>query len=217
MTAEKMTSLPPEREFHELDNEDEQLRILESGDEKEMERLQRHWGERLRSPVSKERMEFLRACARQRERLIRKSGEEAEARKIREPKATEMEYRLGIYREWLEPAVRDAVFLLRKKGYASYESGFHGVDKQQITFDAPVEALKTVVWSEQTKRVFEEADAEPYLRENAVGFRTHRLLPDEQLTSLWNQIAAELPPCVPAQPLTTVSAAVLFRKKQDKG
>lgn len=40
------------------------------------------------------------------------------------PLATQEEYDLGVYKEGLEAQVRDACFLLQKKGYKTFESGF---------------------------------------------------------------------------------------------
>ena len=39
--------------------------------------------------------------------------------------ATELEYKLGVYRDALEAQVADAVFILGSKGYLSFESGFY--------------------------------------------------------------------------------------------
>jgi hypothetical protein len=45
-------------------------------------------------------------------------------RKIENPVATDEEYELGAYKEHLESQVADAVFMLRKKGYITFQSGF---------------------------------------------------------------------------------------------
>ncbi len=45
-------------------------------------------------------------------------------RTIERPMATQEEYDLGTYKEGLERQVRDACFLLSKKGYKTFESGF---------------------------------------------------------------------------------------------
>ncbi len=45
-------------------------------------------------------------------------------RMMENPLATQEEYDLGVYKEGLETQVRDACFLLQKKGYKTFESGF---------------------------------------------------------------------------------------------
>jgi len=53
-------------------------------------------------------------------------GKETAERVKNNPKPTDDEVTAGAFREMLEPQVRDAVFEMRKKGYATESSGFGG-------------------------------------------------------------------------------------------
>ena len=55
---------------------------------------------------------------------VRVWGEKEKSESINQI-ATELEYKLGVYRDALESQVADAVFTLGAKGYLSFESGFY--------------------------------------------------------------------------------------------
>ena len=42
------------------------------------------------------------------------------------PASTEEELYMGVFTEWIEPQVRDAIIEMSRKGYATQSSGFHG-------------------------------------------------------------------------------------------
>ena len=69
-------------------------------------------------------MAVLVNTARERSREIHKNEEGVYKRMLKNPEASEEEYRLGRYREQIESQVRDAVFKLLEKGYTPFESGF---------------------------------------------------------------------------------------------
>lgn len=49
-----------------------------------------------------------------------------EKRLAENPVPTEEELRVGTYREFLEPQIRDAIFVFNNKGYYTIDSGYHG-------------------------------------------------------------------------------------------
>lgn len=49
-----------------------------------------------------------------------------EKRLAENPVPTEEELRVGTYREFLEPQIRDAIFIFNNKGYYTIDSGYHG-------------------------------------------------------------------------------------------
>ncbi len=66
---------------------------------------------------------FLRN-SRERQKALQQGESALNERLSREPFATEEEVEAGIYKEFLEPQVRDAIFMMRRKGYGTFESGF---------------------------------------------------------------------------------------------
>ncbi|MGB7958026.1 MAG: hypothetical protein WCF77_04285 [Minisyncoccia bacterium] len=60
-----------------------------------------------------------------RKESVARSNADLGNRFMANPYASEEELRAGVYKEALEPQVREAVFALRNKGYDTFESGFH--------------------------------------------------------------------------------------------
>jgi hypothetical protein len=59
-----------------------------------------------------------------RKEAIARSNADLASRLMANPYASEEELRAGVYKEALEPQVREAVFVFRNKGYNTFESGF---------------------------------------------------------------------------------------------
>ncbi len=137
-----------------------------------------------------------------------------------EPYASEDELSAGVYKEVLEPQVREAVFTLRNKGYETFESGFRDLAAggQYIGFrkepDRPI-YIDAGALNEKLKRrgvvaKFDEDD-DRYTLSLASDVR---LSLDE-----WGQIWNEVADTVPAEGKSkeaTVSGADLFREQQKK-
>jgi len=215
MNAERGPIMSPET-TEDLDNEEVVYRILESGSDEEMDRLQKHMYERTKGAMTSEQFALYRELARQRRRLINQSHAETDAREISLPKASELEYAIGAYKERLETQAREAVLNLRKKGYTSFESGFSGLSRQQISFERAVPELTEFKLSDSTIQEFHENSAEPHVQTKSIGFKTGRLLSDQTLTHLFDILVNELPVLENPQPPTEVGTAEFFRMKQDK-
>jgi|GEM_PF-4939544 len=140
---------PPEEQERDLNDERVMYDILETGTDADMDRLEKHLNQAIPDGFSRERLEQWRIFARQRRRLIDQSESDTEERIKRDPKASDLEYQVGVYWERLERPVRDAVFTLRKKGYTSYESGFDALDSQKISFRSDIPELSQHKFSQE--------------------------------------------------------------------
>ncbi len=209
----KIGETPPAQ--RDLDNMMVVVDILVEGTDEELERLRLHIENRTKQPFPKERLLMYRQFAQQRSRQIAESDADCKLREATNPKATALEYEVGAYKERMEGPVREAVFDLRSKGYASFESGFSGMDRQRISFEPSIPELASHVFSEATHAEAERLGVELGVSQEHVGFRMSRPLSDEEMTGMWNLIVRELPPVSPPQPLTTVKTAQTFRAKQD--
>lgn len=168
-------------------------RILEEGTDEDLERLRVHAEQRTGTQIPWERMELVRSLAHQRRRHVEQAHKEAKERIAKNPKATDEEYTLGIYREWIEPPSRDAVFTLHKKGYPTYESGFGGAENQNIRFNPVVPELESYIPSEAVQSAFQEMGAKLLINQEAVSFTMTRLLSDEDLKTLWDLLVGDMP------------------------
>ena len=132
---------------------------------------------------------------------LRKSVHESmkaeEAKRLKEnPKPTEQELYMGAFREWLEPQVRDAIFEMFRKGYATQSSGFHGTKCQHQMVDG------NFTIDDQTKSVLKTMGVEVLGGADfGMPLNTHiRILrftgaePSvEALKKQWDAVAAALP------------------------
>ncbi len=73
--------------------------------------------------------------AQLRDRVHQSMKVEEEMRLRENPKPTEEEIYMGVFRESLEPQVRDAVSEMFRKGYATQSSGFHGTECEMQMID----------------------------------------------------------------------------------
>lgn len=216
MSHERTQTIPPPEWPEDLEDQVVIERILENGIPTELEALRKYNEIRLARPISSSYIETISKLAQQRRRLIQESSREYRVREASNPKATALEYAIGMYREGLERPVRDAVFILREKGYSSYESGFRGFEWQSIGFNIPPPELATFAFSEKTEKFLKEIGAEPFIESDRIGFRMLRLMSDDELALAWDTMAADLPSLKDPQPLTDGYGWVTrFRKKQD--
>ncbi len=123
----------------------------------------------------------------------------------RAPLADDNEVNAGVYREELEPQVSDAIFLMRKKGYETFQSGFEDltdgsqfVDFNTEDFEANIEQLRNLLTSEATRNIFNEDGIEINV-EKSHDRLTVRLIPKDPQTPLqkwkriWDTFAQLLP------------------------
>ncbi len=108
------------------------------------------------------------------------------------PKPSEAEINAGAFREMLEPQVRDAVFEMRKKGYATESSGFGGTTGEVQSMDGYFEI------DAETEQALRGVGVE-VLRDQGFGpkYAFLRFSPDEpsleKIKAKWDEVAKLLP------------------------
>ena len=103
-----------------------------------------------------------------------------------DPVPTKEELSMGAYAEMIEPQVRDAVFMIRKKGYNTVSSGFNDLNIQSVYFSERIhDAL-----SQETIRKIESAGAE--VKENGISFSCDEA-DLEKIKQQWRAIAELVP------------------------
>lgn len=183
-------------------------------------------------PSTSEAEEFMRAWDREvamrviHERVLRREAYDDIKRLLterlqRDPVATPEEVSAGVYREGLEPQVRDAVMVLRGKGYDTFESGFDNaiMSPQFMGFHKMAgEALSVDV--EELNRQLTEKGVRAEFRE--IADRYTLMLTSSSALSLqswkevWDTIAEILPDRGRSAVPSMVRAATFFREKQKK-
>lgn len=190
-------------------------RILEEGTDEDLERLRVHAEQRTGTQIPWERMELVRSLAHQRRRHVEQAHKEAKERIAKNPKATDEEYTLGIYREWIEPPSRDAVFTLHKKRYPTYESGFGGAENQNIRFNPVVPELESYIPSEAVQSAFQEMGAKLSINQEVVSFTMTKFLSDEDLKRLWDLLVEDMPTLSMQGKHRNLQRRSDFRQEQD--
>lgn len=199
----------PEQTFtpEELDNEDVVMQILVDGGETAVAQLIAKAG------ITREHFDFYRHFARLRESIHAEDTTALTARIAKNPYATREELDAGAYREIIESQVRDAVFSLREKGYPTYLSGFAGADaRQTIMIAQPMfdEGELTKILAP----IGDQFKVNITVTSKTIDFIPRETMSQDELTTVWNAIAATLPdrgsPAVPAE----IGTAKIFRKKQ---
>lgn len=177
MGVEKPEYQPGEKD---LTNEDVVTQILESGSDEELERLREFHN------LTSEQVELFRAFFKLREKTHEQMQQELKKRIKENPVATEEELGMGGYQESIEPQVREAVLNLRRKGYTTYESGFHGFNSQKISFEknhlVPEELID--------KLKIEGVNIE--IKPNSISFSCDQYLELDEIKKIWDQIEQNL-------------------------
>lgn len=136
-------------------------RAMTSDDEEQVEKVKAFLREK---GVDEETIETSIALQRLRKE-VHASQEHEQIQRVEENSTpTPEELSLGAYAEMIEPQVRDALFMIRKKGYNTVSSGFNDMNIQSIYFSERIaDAL-----SPQTIKKIEEVGAE--VKENGISF-----------------------------------------------
>lgn len=153
------------------------------------------FGEKFNSEKSEclsERLPF----ARFRRDVHRAMKVEEEVRLRENPHPTEQELHVGVFKEWLEPQVRSAIFEMYRKGYATQSSGFHGTKCDLQMIDGPflVDEKTKEALSQMGVDVLRGADIGLPLNRTVtvLGFRATE--PSiEKIKEKWDAVAAALP------------------------
>lgn len=161
--------------------------------------------------LTDEQLERLVYYTRLRHEVHDQSEQESARRAQEHPEASQGELDLGTYIENLEPHVRQAVLMLRRKGYPTYESGFYSASETQtVGLSEPLlDGFKLPEELATDDRIL-EWDLTP----DHITFQPKMGLTLEDLADIWNAIADALPdrgaPAVPS----TLPFAQTFRECQ---
>lgn len=157
---------------------------------------------------------FIETMQRSKER--EESFRRKEQRIKQNPVASEEEFEAGAYKEELESQISNAVFLLRKKGYSTFESGFRNGRHQYMGM-----YNKNIVIPESVIEYFKEKSFEISLVEKK-DRTTINLLPLkdepvllEEWKVVWNDFANKMPDIEKIASPMELPIHSNFRKKQE--
>lgn len=172
--------------------------------------------EKIQSVVSMTENKTLFIETMQRLQEREESFRRKEQRIKQNPVASEEEFEAGAYKEELESQVSNAVFLLRKKGYSTFESGFRDGRHQYIGI-----YNKNIVIPESVIEYFKEKSFEISLIEKK-DRTTINLLPLkdepvllEEWKVIWNDFANKMPDIEKMESIMELPIHSNFRKKQE--
>ncbi len=152
-----------------------------------------------------------------------------EKRLEQDPFAQADEFNAGVYREELEPQVSDAVFLMRKKGYSTIQSGFDDlldgsqfIDFNKEGFENESIGVREILESEVIKDFLQNAGVKAKIKEFSDRL-TFKLIPNDSLMSLgqWKNIFDTLAMLMPdrghiASPPVLLGSYGSFMEQQRK-
>jgi len=189
-----------------LDNEDCVRSILERGNNDELEKVANHYN------LSPEQTKIFSYFSKLRREVLNGMKESKEERKKNNPVATDAELGLGAYQENIEPQVRDAVLNLRKKGYATYESGFNGFNNQIISFEK--NCLENFQLPSQIIDKFKDKGVIIEIKPNRVKLTFKSEFNQKEISDFWQEIEGHFPNLGESAQPCQLNQAVLFREKQ---
>lgn len=197
------------------------LDILERGSPEEVERF------RVFHNLTQEQVEVMQYYVRMRRATLDQMQNDIARRIDDNPRATDDEMAMGAYQEQIEPQVRNAVQMLRRKGYPTINSGFSGLHSQRILFSEPrkVELPDDLVSELENKGITvksgpEKTDSHARAlsppEPQDIKFECNKPLTLDELKAAWDKIAEALPDLGIAVPPSHTGAAESFRKRQEK-
>ena len=196
LTELQRSRLSPE-EFNDLRNDEVIQRILIEGATDEQERL------RSFHKITPENFSLLKHFSRLRHRAVTACEAAGAIRQATNPEFTDLEKRLdqdsnykdagnrGIYLEYIEPQVRQAVVNLSNKGYSTFESGFYGDNRQRISFNGDqLEKYKPttdlIAWLEQN-------GFNLIVSPSMINLVCTKKLSLDDLKTAWDKVIADIP------------------------
>lgn len=141
--------------------------------------------------------------------------------KIHPRPATEQEYELGAYTEFLEPQVRDAVFTMSEKGYKTFQSGFkenNPTEQFMDVYNKHIEISDSL--QEQMSAMGVEVVVENFDDRTTVTLapkNPDQVIRQERWKEVWGQFTESLPDADPelVENMSVPSSHNDFRKTQD--
>lgn len=191
-----------------LADEDYIRSVFENGTKEELERLTNFHN------LSPEQVSLFCHFAKLRKTEKELMSEELKQRLSENPIANEKELNMGAYEENIESQVRGTVNNLRKKGYATYESGFGDFDGQMISFENNY--LTNFKLPEELINKYKDIGVNINIEPKSIKLHFKKEFSLDEITKFWQDIEnyflkldEEASPC-------QLNQAKLFREKQAK-
>lgn len=189
-----------------LHNEDHIRQVFASGNERDIESLAVYY------KFTPDEVRLFSYFAKLRQKTLDEMHPQIEARRKNHPIATKDELNMGAYQESIEPQVRPAVFDLRKKGYATYGSGFSGFDSQEIYFEKKYlknfQLPAQMVDESRNKGVIIEIKAD------RIKLIFKKEFNQEEIKALWQEVQSYFPDLGEPSPPCQLKQAISFRERQ---
>lgn len=203
----KFTKQGTQKELNtDLHNEDYIRRVFASGNEKDIESLAAY------HHLTPEEVRLFSYFAKLRQKTLDEMRLQIAARRQERPIATEDELNMGAYQESIEPQVRPTVLNLRKKGYATYGSGFSGFDSQGIYFEK--NCLKNFQLPEKIINEFKNKGVLIEINDDRIKLTFKKEASREEIESLWQEVGNYFPDLGEPSPPCQLKQAILFRERQ---
>lgn len=183
---------------------DEIDNILVGGDEPKLNELKELL--MTRQGMSEKQFELSVEARKLRRRVHEGQDEELKIRLESNPAASEEELSLGAFIENIEPQARDAVALMRQKGYNTASSGFSDFNFQAVSFSEKY--FSNLV--PETRKKLEALGVT--IEENRLSFACDRI-DLQEIKEKWDAVAAALPDRGESASPSKLPAAESFRKK----
>lgn len=189
-----------------LHNEDYIRQVFASGSQSDIKSLVSYYD------FTPDEVRLFSCFAKLRQNTLNEMCPRIEARRQERPIATLDELNMGAYQESIEPQVKFAVFDLRKKGYATYGSGFNGFDGQAIYFEKNY--LKDFQLPTQIVDEYKSRGVIIKIEADRIKLSFKKEFNEEEIKTLWQEVENYFPDLKEACPPCQLKQAVLFRERQ---
>jgi hypothetical protein len=167
-----------------LEREEVVEEIMLHGSKEDLEEFRRFHS------FTKEKVEMLQYFFKLRNDVLTQMHKDFVKRITANPEPTEDEWKMGTYEEDIEYQVRDAIKILRKKGYNTFESGFYGPEMQRIGFsDKKYEYLTP---SNRLIDLAKEKGMDIIVQSDGIELKYNKIVSLADIKYLWDQIAMEV-------------------------
>lgn len=196
------------QEKRDFNDEEVVSQILENSNSKDQKKLAafKKW--------KPEQIELYGNFAKLRKKTLEKIDLELEKRREEKPIADNEELNMGIYKEQIEPQVRETVLNMRRKGYTTYESGFYWLNNQIVSFEK--DHLKKFSLPQGIVENLESKDINIEIKPNSILLTLNKYLELDEIKKVWDEIERALPDLGRPALKCNIEATKSFREKQEK-
>jgi len=199
-------SVESSSELPDYTNEDVVRQIFERDDPGELKRYQEASG------LSTEQIEYYVAFAKMRKKVHEDMAVELEGRRASSQTPSQEELSAGLFREMLEPQVRQAVFTLRNKGYPTYESGFYGIGAvQRIGVES--DRFAQVQISPEVIKKLTNIGVQVELTSRTIELKFDKVVSLDEIQAAWDLLAEDLPDLGHVAEPSNIPSAEIFRSR----